>query len=164
MFRSEDAHKTVIHEVLHAYEVGSWCNRDAAILENVAEMGRAVDLRSTVEVRPAESVVDALAIIIYSGMYARDWAGLLRRCDAGRRRALHHFRGAPWAQDTHAFEYLVVRHALLTRREAFEAAFDSGLQAPRRGAVRAALRAQDVAALVSVGKGRVAGTSLSPTT
>jgi hypothetical protein len=41
VFRKEEAIKTLFHEILHAYGVGDWCNRDPEVLRGSHAIARA---------------------------------------------------------------------------------------------------------------------------
>lgn len=136
VYRREDAVKTLIHEVLHAYHVADWCNEDAAILLYAAQLGARLLAPPNAVYQPAETVVDAVAMRLYHKMFRGAWGAVVMRSDALRRRVLRHFAGAGWRQDTPALEYLVLRHALIAQPSLMRAAFANGFQNPKRNIIR----------------------------
>jgi hypothetical protein len=152
--------KTLLHELLHAYCVGDWCNEDPVILKHFAVVGARLNAPAQTLYRPTESVVDAIAMDMYGSLFraaSPGWA--LRNSDALRQRALQQFSGHPWRQDTHAIEYLVMRHALIAQPDAMRAAFRQGLQRPNRALLRRAFADYGTDRLLATSK-RPLGTSL----
>jgi hypothetical protein len=160
VFRKEDAVKTLFHELLHAYCVGDWCNDDPVILKHFAEIGAQLRAPAHTLYRPAESVVDAIAMDMYGALFRTASAGwAVRKSDALRQRALRQFRGRPWQQDTHAMEYLVMRHSLIAQPDVMRNAFALGLQHPNRALLRRAFKDYGTERLLVTSR-RVKGKSL----
>jgi hypothetical protein len=118
IYRTEDAMKTTIHEFLHAFGVCDWCSEDPEIVRLVEEWSRPFNHGRVIrDLSPTECAVEALAVRIYGELYGVPEADVRATCRELALRLARHFRGHPWSQSTHAFEYVIMRYAL-TRRGA----------------------------------------------
>lgn len=134
VYRRQELLKTVMHELLHAYDVASWANGDAACMGAARDWVRA--LGGDFGANPCEAVVDALAINIAVTVFGG--AGLaqcVRAAEAACGRLLGHFRDRPWRQRTPALEYFVLKLVLLRRSSRLMHAHRNGLNRPDKQAV-----------------------------
>lgn len=145
VYRREEAVKTLVHELLHAYRFGDWANEDAEMQERVRALAGAKRLRvaSDEALKPTEALVDAMAVRMTEHLFGgRSWGDCLRHAErlAARLVARCACDGGEWRQTTGAFEYYCVKTLLMRGMNDFLAAHLSGLQRPDKGKVRALLR------------------------
>ena len=111
VYRREDLDKTIVHELLHCYGIGNWCNDDAIVQSLCRD--KASDHRLATRLLPTESVVDALAIYITSdmkGVPLDECVDLTRKVLA---RIVDHFRGRRWREASNVFCYVALKLVLL---------------------------------------------------
>lgn len=118
VFRAEEAIKTIAHEVLHAFDVGDWANRHPDALDAVRRWGDHLGgVRSSVAPRPAESIVDTLAIRMMWALFGERDGVEWEECVAVAAESAARASAALVAggQDTWALEYFPVKAALMSR-------------------------------------------------
>ena len=145
VYRREEALKTLVHEMLHAYRFADWANEDAEMHDLVRALASARRLRvaSAESLKPTEALVDAMAIRMTQHLFGgRTWQECLDHAErlAERLVARCAERGGEWRQSTGAFEYYCVKPLLMRGMNAFLAAHLSGLQRPDKPKVRALVR------------------------
>jgi hypothetical protein len=149
VFRRQEALKTLVHELLHAFGVAQWANDDAEAVSNTAEWYRGVArVASWPRPLPAECIVDALATLITVALWgasdppgaAADWDACVAFAETRAARLSAHFAGLPWRTTTAALEYYVVKPALMRNIDALMAAHRQGLARPDKAACRRLLR------------------------
>lgn len=142
VYRKEEAVKTVIHELLHAFRFGDWANSDPELMRRVKNLaaGFGFKLTSTVPIRPTEALVDTMAIRIAVHLFRKcTWDDCVDYAKRVRNKLMHAFQGSDWVQSTHAFEYYVVKCELMTNIEQLMAAHLFGLMRPDKQKVRSLL-------------------------
>lgn len=145
VYRKEEAIKTLVHEILHAYQVGDWANEDDCVharcrdLAEINGIGGLAGIRFT----PTEAIVESLAVRITSNLFGgSSWKScvsharklacdLVSRCTAS---------GSVWRQRTNAFEYYIVKTVILTRMDDLLTAHVAGLQKPDKALIRDIIR------------------------
>lgn len=118
VYREEEALKTVVHELLHAYGFGVWANADEGMISACRALAAAlgIELISPNGLRPCEALVDAVAIwmsvMVFGGAswpecveHAADVCNLMLSMCAES--------GGVWRQRTPAFEYYCVKNAVM---------------------------------------------------
>lgn len=144
VYRNEEAVKTLVHEMLHAYRFGDWANEDDEMHELVMSLASAKRLRmvSPEGMKPTEALVDALAIRLTEHLFGgRSWDECFRHAERLSERLVARClrSGGEWRQSTGAFEYYCVKPVLMRGMNEFIAAHLSGLQRPDKAKVRAIL-------------------------
>lgn len=153
VYRREEAAKTMAHELLHAYQAGEWCNGDPDVLRGSARIVReclgaslalgaavATDRRVPGHLKPAEAIVDALAIDLCRRVFGgSSEAAAVRKARVGARRLAAHsatLDPSQPLQTTPAAEYFVLKYHLLLASDELRRAHSSGFQRPDKKAVR----------------------------
>lgn len=111
VYRREDLEKTIVHELLHCYGIGEWCNDDAIVQSLCRD--KAADYGLETRLLPAESVVDALAIYITAGMTDVPLDECVDLTLATLARIVDHFGGRRWREGSNVFCYVAIKLALL---------------------------------------------------
>ena len=111
VYRREDLEKTIVHELLHCYGIGNWCNDDAIIIGLCRDKAADHGLQS--RLLPTESVVDALAIYITSSMKGVPLGECVDLTRGVLSRILNHFGGKRWREKSNVFCYVALKIALL---------------------------------------------------
>lgn len=145
VYRKEEAVKTLVHEMLHAYHFADWANEDLEMQELVRALLRSKRLRmaSTESLKPTEAMVDAMAVRITEHLFGGcTWDHCLKYAErlAERLVARCACAGGEWRQSTGAFEYYCVKPLLMRGMNEFITAHLSGLQRPDKSKVRDLLR------------------------
>ena len=146
VYRTEEAVKTMVHEVMHAYGVGDWCNHDAGVLLGSDRIFRAFvddqgsDRRVRRSLAPTEAVVDFMAIDVCRSIFGgASEAAVVRRARVAARRLAAHLLTVPAPgafQTTPAIEYYAIKLHLMTMADDMRRAHSRGLQRPDKQAVR----------------------------
>jgi hypothetical protein len=179
VYRREEAAKTMAHELLHAYQVGEWCNDDPDVLRGsgrivreclfaasgaaasgaaasgaassgaassgaassgAAASGSVPDRRIPGVLKPAEVIVDALAIELCMTVFqGTTRAAVLAKALTGARRLAAHFGTLDPSrpmQTTPAAEYYVLKYHILLCSDELRRAHASGFQRPDKKALR----------------------------
>ena len=146
VYRREDLEKTIVHELLHCYEIGNWCNDDG-IIRSISR-DKAADHGHTGRLLPTESVVDALAIYITSGMKGVPLDECIDLTERLYERIAKHFGGRRWIESSNVFCYVALKIPLLRSAQDL---FLNPIDAPNKTRIRAAF-AEPLPAL-DMGKG-----------
>lgn len=160
VFREEEAVKTIVHEILHAYRLGDWAASDTDMLSRCEGIQRREGVRVTsgVGICPTEAIVDAVAVKIVSDVFGgRPWVDCVRHAERVSRRLMERCVrdfGGEWKQSTHAFEYYCVKPYFMRRIECLMRAHGGGLQKPNKEDIRRILPATG-RATSSKGLGRI---------
>jgi hypothetical protein len=142
VYRRQELLKTVMHELLHAYDVASWANTDADCMQASRDWARHLGATG-VSPKPCEAVVDALAINIAVSVYGgASLASCVRVAESACGRLLGHFEaaGEGWRQRTPAMEYFVLKLLLLRESGSLMRAHSRGLARPDKHAVARLMR------------------------
>lgn len=144
VYRKEEAIKTLVHEMLHAYHFGDWANEDSDMQDLVRSFITKKQLRmaSTESLKPTEALVDAMAVRLTVHLFGgRTWEECLEYCERLAERLVTRCagHGGEWRQSTGAFEYYCVKPLLMRGMNEFIEAHLSGLQRPDKAKVRALL-------------------------
>ncbi len=142
VYRSEEVVKTLVHEILHAYQLGEWANDD----DDVQEKCRAIAANNGIvglanaRFAPAEAIVDAMAIRITVDLFGGcSWQACVRHAEKVARQLVAQ-RGSRWRQCTNAFEYYNLKPVIMAKMDAFLAAHRTGLQRPNKASMRDIVR------------------------
>lgn len=114
VYRREDMEKTIVHELLHCYHIGDWCNEDPVILKTVESKSRDFGLRSLM--LPTESVVDYYAILITCELTGVPLQTAISLTERVMRSIDKHFRPhgrGQWKETSNVFCYVVMKLILL---------------------------------------------------
>lgn len=111
VYRREDLEKTIVHELLHCYGIGDWCNRDATVLAHCR--AKAADFGHDAKLLPGETVVDALAIYITAGMKSVPFDCCVDLACAVFARIADHFGGRKWRESSNVFCYVALKVPVL---------------------------------------------------
>lgn len=142
VYRREEAVKTLVHEILHAYQLGEWANDDDKVQEScrvVASNNGIVGLANA-RFAPAEAIVDAMAIRITVDLFGGcTWQECVQHAERLAKQLVAQ-RGARWRQCTNAFEYYILKPVIMSKMDAFLAAHRVGLQRPNKASLRDIVR------------------------
>lgn len=142
VYRREEAVKTLVHEILHAYQIGEWANDDDDVHERcrvVAAQNGIVGLANA-RFAPAEAIVDAMAIRITLELFGGcTWQSCVRHAERLAKKLVVQ-RGARWTQCTNAFEYYILKPIIMAKMNFFLAAHRAGLQRPNKAIMRDIVR------------------------
>lgn len=133
VYRREDLEKTIVHELLHCYHIGDWCNDDEIVLSLCRD--RAADHGLAGRLLPAESVVDALAVYITSGMMEVPLHECVELTERLYQRIAGHFAGRRWRERSNVFCYVALKIPLLRSAQDL---FVDPIDAPNKTRIRAA--------------------------
>lgn len=145
VYRREEAVKTLVHEMLHAYRFGDWANEDDEMQEMVLALAgsRRLRMASTESLKPTEALVDAMAVRITEHLFGGStWGECVAHAERLAERLIAHCaeNGGEWRQSTGAFEYYCVKPLLMRGINELIAAHLSGLQRPDKPKIRALVR------------------------
>jgi hypothetical protein len=133
VYRREDLEKTIVHELLHCYHIGDWCNDDEIVLSLCGD--RAADHGLAGRLLPAESVVDALAVYITSGIKGVPLDECIELTERLYQRIMTHFAGKRWREKSNVFCYVALKIPLLRSAQDL---FVGPIDAPNKTRIRAA--------------------------
>ena len=146
VYRREEALKTLVHELLHAFRVGAWADDDPEVQSACSAMFRGLGLigSSTRTWSASEAIVDALAIRLAVHLFGGcSWEDCLAHAEGLSRRLVGRClaSGGIWRQSTSAFEYYCVKPALMRRMDDVLVAHRLGLRLPGKARMRDVFRA-----------------------
>lgn len=133
VYRREDLEKTIVHELLHAYGVGDWCNTDRIVMQHCRNKATAFGVPSTSRLLPTEAVVDALALYITSTLLGVPFHETVDLTYTVLARILKHFHGKRWREKSNVFCYVALKLLLLHYIEALSS---RPLDEPNQSAIR----------------------------
>lgn len=143
VYRQEEAVKTLVHEMLHAYRFGDWANDDEEMHRKCESfvLSKGISICTNEDLKPTEALVDAMAVRLAVHLFGgRTWSECLsyaeRLSDKLVRRCCNMADGI-WKQTTGAFEYYCVKPLFMRRMNDFiDAHMSGGLQKPDKKKVR----------------------------
>eukprot|EP00873_Tetraselmis_striata_P027010 jgi/Tetstr1/447274/TSEL_034711.t1 len=135
VYRREDLEKTIVHELLHAYGIGEWCNTDRIVMGHCINKAAAFGIPASNRILPAEAVVDALALYVTSALLDIPYHETVDLTSAVLARILKHFGGRPWKEKSNVFCYVALKLLLLHYIQDLSS---RPLDDPNRSAIRSA--------------------------
>jgi hypothetical protein len=141
VYRKEEAIKTLVHEMLHAYGFGDWANDDESIQESCWGIfrGTGLAIEGGRAWKPTEALVDALAVRLTVHVFGgASWQSCLKHAERVAALLASRFADGDghWRQTTNAFEYYCVKPELMRRVNDLLMAHLAGLQQPDKNQVR----------------------------
>ena len=149
IFRKEDVKKTIVHELVHSYGIGHWCDEDAVILQQCRQIATNFNIPPGTVMRPSEAIVDAYAVKITSNLLGIKDIEVVNQTRRVLGRICTHFDEDPWIETTNALCYIAIKLVLL---QDVNLLMSMSMDDPDRGAIRNAFYA-DVP-LVKKAKGK----------
>jgi hypothetical protein len=149
IFRKEDVKKTIVHELIHSYGIGHWCDNDTVIMQQCRHIATNFNIPIGTVLLPSEAIVDAYAVKITCNILGIKDIEVVKQTRRVLGRICTHFDEDPWLESTNALCYIAIKLVLL---QDVNLLMSMSMDDPDRGAIRNAFFA-DVP-LVKKAKGR----------
>ena len=149
IFRKEDVKKTIVHELIHSYGIGHWCDNDAVIMQQCRHIATNFNIPIGTVLLPSEAIVDAYAVKITCNILGIKDIEVLKQTRRVLGRICTHFDEDPWLESTNALCYIAIKLVLL---QDVNLLMSMSMDDPDRGAIRNAFFAE--VPLVKKAKGR----------
>lgn len=130
--------KTLVHEMIHAYGVGHWCDDDNVIMDRCKEIARNFNVPIHTRLLPSEAIVDAYAVKITCNILGVKDIEALKQTRKVLGRISTHFENRPWIETTNACCYIAIKLVLLQDPNLL---MSMSMDEPDRGAIRNAFYA-----------------------